>query len=83
MKNQNLQEEFIRLRALGVSYDKIARTISVSKPTLLKWAKECADEVVNELYFNIDNLLEQYCVIKTSRIEALANCLKKSFEELS
>ena len=83
MKNQHLKEEFIRLRALGVSYDKIAKTISISKPTLLKWAQECDDQIVNQLYFNVDSLLDQYRVIKTSRIEAFAGCLKKALEELS
>ena len=66
MKNQPLKEEFIRLRALGVSYDKIAQTINVSKPTLLKWAQECTDQIANELYLNVDSLLDQYRVIKTS-----------------
>jgi len=83
MKKQNLKEEFIRLRALGISYDKIARTINISKPTLLKWSQECSDQIANELYLNTDSLLDQYCVIKTSRIEAFAGCLKKAMEELS
>lgn len=83
MKNQSLKEEFIRLRALGVSYDKIAQTIHISKPTLLKWAQECTDQIANELYLNVDSLLDQYRVIKTSRIEAFACCLKKAMEELS
>ena len=76
MKNQSFKEDFIRLRALGVSYDEIAKAISVSKPTLLKSAQEYSDQIANELYFNVDSLLDQYRVIKTSRIEAFACCLK-------
>lgn len=83
MKNQHLKEELIRLRALGISYDKIAQTINVSKPTLLKWAEECTDQIANELYLNIDSLLDQYRVIKISRIETFACCFKKAMEELS
>ena len=83
MKNHCSKEEFIRLRALGMSYDKIAQTIGVSKPTLLKWNQQCSDEVSNQLYFNIENLLEQYKVLKISRIEAFAGNLKKVIEELS
>lgn len=64
MKNQHLQEEFIRLRALGLSYDKIAKTINVSKPTLLKWNQQHSADISNQLYFNVDNLLEQHGVIK-------------------
>lgn len=48
MKNQSFKEEFIRLHALGVSYDKIAKAISVSKPTLLKWAQESSDQIAAE-----------------------------------
>jgi len=83
MKNQHLQEEFIRLRALGLSYDKIAKTINVSKPTLLKWNQQHSADISNQLYFNVDNLLEQHGVIKISRLEAFAGCLKKALEELS
>lgn len=83
MRNQASKEEFIRLRGLGMSYDKIAQTIGVSKPTLLKWNQQCSDEVSNQLYFNVENLLEQYKVFKISRIEALANSLKRTLEELS
>lgn len=83
MKNQYLQEEFIRLRALGLSYDKIAKTIAVSKPTLLKWGQECADQVSNELYCNVENLLEEYQLIKLSRTQAFAQSLKKALDELT
>ena len=47
-----------------MSYDKIAQTI----PTLLKWNQQYSDEVSNQLYFNIENLLEQYKVVGISRI---------------
>lgn len=83
MKNQDSKKELIRLRALGMSYDRIAQTIGVSKPTLLKWNQQCSDEVSNQLYFNVENLLEQYKVLKISRIEAFADNLKKTLEELS
>jgi transposase len=33
------KEQFIELRAKGVSYDEIAKEIGVSKPTLIKWGR--------------------------------------------
>lgn len=83
MRNQGSKEEFIRLRALGMSYNRIAQTIGVSKPTLLKWNQQCSDVVSNQLYFNVENLLEQYKVLKISRVEAFAGNLKRVLEELS
>jgi hypothetical protein len=39
--------QFIDLRARGWSYDKIARHTGISKPTLLKWGREFADDIEN------------------------------------
>ena len=36
-KKEQYLEEFIELRIKGWSYDKIAKKLSVSKPTLIRW----------------------------------------------
>jgi hypothetical protein len=83
MKNQKDREDFIQLRAQGISYDKISEKIGVSKPTLIKWNQECSSEIANLAYFNVEGVLEQYKILKRSRIEALASALNKALEELS
>jgi transposase-like protein len=45
VKDINLKEKFIQLRAKGFSFDKIAKEISTSKPTLLKWSEEFEGEI--------------------------------------
>ncbi len=83
MKNQILKTEFIQLRAQGLSYDKISEKIGISKPTLIKWNRECSSEVANLIFFNVESLLEQYRILKRFRIESLASTLSKALDELS
>ena len=45
MKDSSVKEKFIQLRAKGLSFDKIAKQIKISKPTLLKWSEEFEKEI--------------------------------------
>jgi hypothetical protein len=46
MKNKSeLTRRFIELRAMGTSFDEIVMEIKVSKPTLIKWAKQYKDHI--------------------------------------
>lgn len=83
MKDIENKERFIELRAHGLSFDKIALEIGVSKPTLIKWNRECSKEVANLTYFNFEKLIEQYRLLKTHKIEALAKTLNRVLDELS
>ena len=47
MKDQKLKEEFLVLRAQGLSFQKIARRLKVSKQTLIKWNNEFRYEISN------------------------------------
>ena len=78
MEMNKTQREFILLRADGVSFDKIATKLKVSKASLIQWSKLFEDEIkeiqfeafikIKELYvFNTQsrykNLLEQLKII--------------------
>ena len=78
MEMNKQQREFILLRADGVSFDKIATKLKVSKASLIQWSKLFEDEIkeiqfeafikIKELYvFNTQsrykNLLEQLKII--------------------
>ncbi len=78
MEMTKQQREFILLRADGVSFDKIATKLKVSKASLIQWSKLFEDEIkeiqfeafikIKELYvFNTQsrykNLLEQLKII--------------------
>ena len=78
MEMTKQQREFILLRADGISFDKIATKLKVSKASLIQWSKLFEDEIkeiqfeafikIKELYvFNTQsrykNLLEQLKII--------------------
>jgi len=42
-----LKTKFLELRARGVSYSHIAEAINVSKPTLIQWGKDMAEEIAD------------------------------------
>ena len=45
MHTEDKRNQFIELRASGMSFDKIAAEICVTKKTLIEWSKEFADEI--------------------------------------
>jgi len=47
MKTEQHKRDFIRLRAEGFSFDKIAEKIKVSKPTLLHWERFHSEDISN------------------------------------
>ncbi len=83
MKNLKDHEAFIGLRAQGLSFDKISQEINVSKPTLVKWNQEYSKEIANLIFFNSENLIEKYRLLKIHKMEALAQTLSKVLEELA
>lgn len=83
MKDFQKKERFVELRAQGLSFDKISKEINVSKPTLIKWNQEYSKEVANLVFFNSENLIEEFRLLKIHKIEALGRTLSKVLEELS
>ena len=76
------KEQFIQLRAQGLSYDKIATELNISKPTLIKWSEECRSEIANLRYFEIESLITQYGLVKKAKIDSLAQLLNKAMQEM-
>lgn len=82
MKDTETRHRFVSLRAKGLSYDKIAKELEVTKPTLLKWAAELSEEISGAKLLELDGLLEQFELAKVSRVKSLATLLKKVEAEL-
>ena len=80
MKNTDTKEKFIELRAAGLSFDKIAAKINVSKPTLLKWNKELEKEISELKEVRFEKILETYKANKEQRITRLARELKDAWD---
>ncbi|MDF2787671.1 MAG: hypothetical protein K0S80_769 [Neobacillus sp.] len=77
------KEQFVELRAKGVSYDEISKEIGVSKPTLIKWGKEMQMDISNRKALELELLQEKYFVSKAKRIELFGEELLRLNEELT
>lgn len=82
MKDNKTKEKFIEMRARGASYDRIAKELDTSKPTLIKWSKELELEISNLKAMELEVLQEKYYMLKEKRIELFGEKLKAIQEEI-
>lgn len=81
MEVRSTKEQFLDLRAKGFSYDKIAKSIGVSKPTLIEWSKELENELFNLKSIERERLQEMFLVSKKSRVKLLSRQLRRLLSE--
>jgi len=82
MKELELKQRFIELRANNVSYDKIDKEIKVSKTTLITWAKQCELDIQNLRAINYEVLHERYKVGQQHRLQMWSEQLEAVRAEL-
>lgn len=71
------QQKFIVLRADGITFEKIAAEIGITKSTLIQWSKLFQDEI-NELQFHsFIAIKEAYSWNKREKYETLLKQLQK------
>lgn len=74
--------KFVELRAKGFTFDKLAKELGKSKPTLINWESELIFEIRNLKAVELDTLYESFLISKKSKIERLANMLNSIEGEL-
>ncbi|HPX92494.1 MAG TPA: hypothetical protein PKZ93_13410 [Spirochaetota bacterium] len=79
--NIEQQARFIELRGKGMSFQKIAEEIGVSKPTLIKWNGELLEQVKEAQYMEFENLVEQYGLFRKRRFEIYCKALNSALKE--
>lgn len=79
--NIEQQAKFIELRGRGMSFQKIAEEIGVSKPTLIKWNGELLEQVKEAQYMEFENLVEQYGLFRKRRFEIYCKALNSALKE--
>ncbi len=79
--NIEQQARFIELRGKGMSFQKIAEEIGVSKPTLIKWNGELLKQVKEAQYMELENLVEQYGLFRKERFEVYCKALNSALKE--
>ena len=77
------KQRFIQLRAQGLSFDRIAEEMQVSKNTLLKLSGELFREVQEAQFHEQENLLNQYSVMRRNRFEVYSRLLSEALQELN
>src|SRR5256885_9368139 len=88
MHSSETKIHFIKLRAQGLSYSRIATQLRVSKPTLIAWNRECQSRLQSpralELKLLQDSLLPQDELIRcTFNLRAVEQELaSRAFREI-
>lgn len=76
------KQEFISLRAEGISFDEISDRINISKPTLIKWSKEFEEDIW-EIQKSMDKkFIKEEKLKRKIRAKYLRNELEKAYEAL-
>ena len=75
-------EQFIALRAQGLSYEKISQQIGVSKPVLIEWESKYRAQVEQAKSLELQETLEKYHLMRVMRVEAFSSLLSSALEEL-
>lgn len=83
MTDINKQEQFIELRAKGMSFAKISEQLGISKPTLIKLSREFKIDIDNMRRIEQEALREKYLISKEKQLEQLVNHFEKVQQELA
>ena len=81
VKGIEQQARFIELRGKGMSFQKIAEEMGVSKPTLIKWNGELLEQVKEAQYMEFEGLVEQYGLFRKERFEIYCKALNSALKE--
>ena len=83
MENMKKKELLIERRAQGLSFDKIAKELKVSKQCLIDWSHEFSEEIANLKAIELEALYEKYFLLKENRIQSFGELLGRLKEELA
>lgn len=82
MKPTAVKGEFIQRRAEGQSYDAIAQALKISKSTCSAWEAELGAQIALRKQQELNDLYNQYGLVKTARIKRLGDTLAKIDEAI-
>ena len=77
MKDESTRQEFIRLRAEGLSYRRIVEALHISRDTCHAWARNLEREIQERKREQLEELYSNYALTKQARIERLGNTLNR------
>jgi orotate phosphoribosyltransferase-like protein len=77
------RDEFIELRAEGLSLGKIARELDIAYNTAERWDDELVMEICTAKAFKVEEMVEKYRMTKEKRIELYGERLLALQDELA
>lgn len=77
MELTETKQQFIELRAKGLSFDKIAKEMNKSKQTLIDWSRELSGEIANLKAIQLEEMYQSYHLLKENRLQTLGTLLNK------
>ncbi len=80
--NLDLKEQFITLRARGLSLEKISKQIGKCRQTLSNWNSDLQEEIANSKAIELEALFEECLLTKEHRVKELSKLMSKINEEL-
>jgi len=84
-KTLDERQQFIELRAMGYSFQKLSDELGISKPTLIEWSKnsDISRDIQNQRTLLVDDLQERYSITRRHRIALFGEFLEKAKGELN
>jgi transposase-like protein len=83
VKDPALKDQFVELRAQGMSFAAIAERLDVAKSTLITWSKEAENDIGNLRQIYAEALREKYRMGAERRVELFAKQLDAVEGELA
>lgn len=83
MKDTDVHNQFIELRAKGWSYARIAEELNVSKQTLIEWGRQHKIDIANMQEVELDALRERHRLSHIHRLNTFGDQLGAITDELS
>lgn len=77
MKPQEMKLDFIRMRAEGQSYEKIAQALHISKATCTAWEREMKADIAKLQQEGLNELYTAYGMAKEARIRRIGDTLQR------
>ena len=77
LKDQETRQKFIKLRAEGLSFAKIAQELDISKATCSEWQKQYEKNIAKLQKDQLEELYRSYGMLKSQRIASLGSTLQK------
>ncbi len=82
MIETEIQNQFVELRAKGLSFASIAERLSVSKTTLIAWSRDLKEDIANMRQIELEALREKYRMGVEHRTELFSKQLNAIEGEL-